>query len=199
MPARNVIKTYTEDSYYHVYNRGVSKQNIFLDEKDFVVFLSLFKRYLSSEPQLQPNGQKYLSFRGDVTLMAYCLMPNHYHLLLHQNSRDGMQHFLKSLGVAYSMYFNKRYDHVGVVFQQRYRAARMTSDVQFVHASRYIHMNPDDYYEWQWSSLRYYLGDKPPEWLSLGRVPDVADYRRFLDEYKSRREELKRLGDILAG
>lgn len=199
MPAKNVSKIYVEDSYYHIYNRGVSKQKIFCDDDDYEVFLSLFKRYLSARPAKAPNRLPYPSFAGDVSLMAYCLMPNHYHVLLHQESKDGMMKLFTSIGTAYSMYFNKKYRHVGTVFQQRYRAVRLTNDAQFAHISRYIHLNPRDYESWPWSSLGYYLGDKHASWMSTDLLPEVGDYKEFLDDYVDRRDELKRIEKELFG
>ena len=200
MPARNVVKIYDEDAYYHAYNRGVSKQDIFCDDNDYEVFLGILKRYLdSSEAARKLNRVQYRSFADDVSLLAYCLMPNHFHLLLHQNSSTGMQELLKSVCVSYSMYFNKKYRHVGALFQQRYRAVLISDDSQFAHISRYIHMNPTDYYGWEWSSLGYYLGKKQAPWVKIDKLPDVGNYRKFLDEYRERRDELQLLKDELAG
>lgn len=199
MPARNVTKIYVEDSYYHVYNRGVSGQEIFRDDKDYEVFLGLLKRYLDLTSTKKLNRVNYPSFAGDVSLMAYCLMPNHFHLLLHQQSKDGMKGLLKCVSTSYSMYFNKKYQRIGAVFQQRYRAVRMTDQAQFAHISRYIHLNPKQYDTWLWSSLGYYLGDKHSTWLHTDRLPEVGDYRAFLEDYVDRRDELKLLKDELAG
>ena len=110
-----------------------------------------------------------------------------------------MKKLLTSIGTAYSMYFNRKYHHVGTVFQQRYRAVRMTDDAQFAHISRYIHLNPEDYIRWPWSSLGYYLGDKHAAWLNTELLPDVSNYRKFLDDYVDRRDELKLLSKQLAG
>lgn len=200
MPARNVVKVYAEDSYYHVYNRGVSKQTIFRDDQDYEVFLSLLRRYLDPEAAIKmANRVQYRSYSNDVALMCYCLMPNHFHLLLHQNSAHGMPDLLKSLTVSYSMYFNKKYRRTGALFQQRYRAVRIGDDGYFAHISRYIHMNPKDYYAWKWSSLDYYVGNKHSGWLRYDELPDVGDYRVFLDEYADRRDELEALKSELAG
>ncbi|MFZ1458646.1 MAG: transposase [Candidatus Saccharimonadales bacterium] len=199
MPAKNAIKEYVEDGYYHVYNRGVSKSRIFHDTQDYQKFLELLERYLSHEAAKKPNGVKYVSYADDVSLLAYCLMPNHFHLLLQQKSKNGMANLMKSVCVAYSMYFNKKYGHVGTVLQQRYRAVRMTNDAQFTHISRYIHMNPKDYEAWRWSSLGYYTGEKRLAWVYTDRLPEVGDYRAFLNEYRDRRDELAALKDIFAG
>lgn len=199
MPARNVTKVYVPHSYYHVYNRGVSKQVVFVDDDDYRTFLSILKRYLSPKSARTSNRTLYPNYAQDVKLLAYCLMPNHYHLLLYQESADGMRKLMTSVGTAYSMYFNRKYKHVGTVFQQRYRAVRMRDEAQFAHISRYIHMNPSDYHRWEWSSLGYYIGDKHASWLTTTMLPDVGDYRQFLDEYRERRAELKQLDEELAG
>lgn len=199
MPARNVTKIYAEENYYHIYNRGVSKQKIFLDDDDYEVFLGLLKRYLDEEKTKKSNRVNYPSYADEVQLLSYCLMPNHFHLLLYQESKDGMVKLLKSVSVSYSMYFNRKYKHVGAVFQQRYRAVKIDSDTQLMHISRYIHMNPKDYYHWPWSSLDYFLGRKTSGWMHHERLPLPTDYKGFLDEYRERREELNSLKNELAG
>lgn len=199
MPAKNVTKIYAEQSYYHVYNRGVSKQAIFLDEDDYEVFLGLLKRYLDDEKPKRANRVTYPSYSKEVKVLAYCLMPNHFHLLIYQDTKEGMVKLLKSVSVSYSMYFNRKYRHVGAVFQQRYRAVRVDSDDQLMHITRYIHMNPKDYYRWQWSSLDYYIGRKSAAWLKHDQLSIPRDYRGFLDEYRDRRDELKLLSEELAG
>ncbi|PID30516.1 hypothetical protein CR983_02575 [Candidatus Saccharibacteria bacterium] len=199
MPARNTIKAYAPDSYYHVYNRGASKQTIFHDDQDYEVFLGLLKRYLGPKNEAKPNRQRYVSYHGDVRLLAYCLMPNHFHLMLYQSSEDGMRGLMHRLTTSYVMYYNKKYHHTGVVFQQRYRAVRITDGSHLLHLSRYIHMNPKDYYTWPWSSLAYYIGSKTASWLYADKLPSVGDYRAFLDEYKERREELRDAKDEFAG
>src|SRR3990170_2216093 len=100
MPAKNRIKEYSENSYYHIYNRGVEKRLIFLDQQDYGVFLSYLKEYLLpknekelfsrlSNPTLSPKEKDKIlkllrlnNFAGEITLLAYCLMPNHFHLLI---------------------------------------------------------------------------------------------------------------------
>lgn len=205
MPAKNVRKIYLPDTYYHVYNRGVDKQQIFLDEQDYVVFLSLLKRYLDpSTPHKKPNGVHYPPLYEKINLLAYCLMPNHFHLFVYQHSEDGMSSLLRSVSVSYGMYFNKKYKRVGPIFQQRYRAVRITDDAQLMHISRYIHLNPGDYVSWPWSSLPFYDGTKHAKWLSTRRVlelfnRDPVAYRAFVDDYKDKRDELETLKADLAG
>jgi putative transposase len=202
MPGRNIYKNYLADTYYHIYNRGVNKQTIFRDDQDYVVFMGLLKRYLGSERERGPNHRLYPSYADQVELLAFCLMPNHYHLFVYQRDPEGMKLLLKSVGVAYSMYFNKRYRRVGPVFQQRYRAVDISGDSQLLHISRYIHLNPDDYRHWPWSSLPYYLGEKQADWIDptpvLTQFDGKADYLQFVDDYKYQHNELEALKSELA-
>jgi putative transposase len=201
MPGRNVVKEYVPESYYHIYNRGVNKNNIFLDRQDRIVFLGLLKRYLGDEIEKKLNRKPYPNYQKEVELLAYCLMNNHFHFFIYQESEAAIINLMKSLSVAYSMYFNKRYKRVGAVFQQRYRAVRITSDSQLLHVSRYIHMNPKEYEEYEWSSLRYYLGERSASWVKPSRILKLFDdkkYLAFLKEYDNRREELSLFKDQLA-
>lgn len=183
MPAKNSRKIYVNNGYYHTYNRGVEKRNIFLDDQDYTVFLHLLKYYLSPPPKnenehplkdlpdikmVRPRPLKNLNY--EIELMAFCLMPNHYHLLIKQNSVDGMPKLIRRLTTTYSMYFNKRYDRVGYLFQGRYRAVMITKDSYLLHLSRYIHLNPAGLtgphpVSYPYSSYPYYLGEKKSDWV----------------------------------
>ena len=205
MPGRNINKVYTETTFYHVYNRGVNKQLIFLDEQDYTVFLGLLKRYLDpSYKGTKANRTPYPCYNDKVNLVAYCLMPNHFHLFIYQISADGMKLLLRSVSVAYGMYFNKKYKRIGPVFQQRYRAVAIRTDEQLLHITRYIHLNPIDYRAWKWSSLPNYVDSKYSRWVSTYRVLELFEndpvrYLSFVDEYKDKREELALLKEELAG
>lgn len=201
MPGRNVVKDYVADSYYHIYNRGVNKNDIFLDKQDRIIFLRLLKRYLGDETEKKQNHSTYPNYNNELELLAFCLMNNHFHLFVYQESETAIADFMKSLSVAYSMYFNKKYKRVGAVFQQRYRGVRITDEWQYLHISRYIHMNPRDYENYEWSSLPYYLKKKNASWVKPKRILELFDenkYLSFLREYDDRREELTSFKDQLA-
>ncbi|HEY4714156.1 MAG TPA: hypothetical protein VIH30_07975, partial [Aquirhabdus sp.] len=83
MPSKHVVKEYAPDSYYHIYSRGVEKRQIFLDEKDFAVFLNMLKRYLSPVGAFDLSRREYPNFANQIELNAYCLMQNHFHLLIY--------------------------------------------------------------------------------------------------------------------
>lgn len=201
MPGRNIVKDYVPESYYHIYNRGTNKHNIFLDRQDRLVFLGLLKRYLGDETEKKPNREPYANYAGQIELLAYCLMNNHFHFFVYQKSPTAITDLMKSMSVAYGMYFNRRYKRVGAVFQQRYKAVRIINDGQLLHISRYIHMNPQNYKTYEWSSLPYYVKNKSASWVKPQRVLELFEtdsYLEFLQEYDSRREELNQLKDELA-
>lgn len=187
MPSKNRVKIYAEDSFYHIYNRGVDKRTIFVDERDYGVFLSYLKTYLlpkdieglhallanpAAGPQQKHQASRLLqlnNFYGDVDLVAYCLMPNHFHFLIHQQSADAIDKFMNSLGTRYAIYFNKRHHRVGTLFQDLYKAVSVTSDEQLLHLSRYIHRNPFSIEKngefRQPSSYPVYLGQTKQPWV----------------------------------
>src|SRR3989344_6595529 len=157
MPAKNSRKLYYENGYYHIYNRGVEKRKIFLDRQDYSVFLSYLKEYLSpkdenalyavlsdesSTPSEKDRARKLLrinNFSEEITLLAYCLMPNHFHFFIKQKSAGSIDKFMNSLGTRYTMYFNKKYDRVGSLYQGVYKAVSITNESQFIYLSKYIH------------------------------------------------------------
>ncbi len=106
MPSRNIIRQDIEDSYYHVYLRGASKQKIYLDQADKQKFISLFARYLSKKKVLSSMGVAYPNYRGSIDLLAYCFMDNHFHLFIHQEKKGDLTKFMRSMLTSYVRYFN---------------------------------------------------------------------------------------------
>lgn len=204
MPAKNSIKDYAADSFYHVYNRGVEKRQIFLDQADYAVFLNLLKRYLSGESERDTSGRLYADLSGKVELLAFCLMPNHYHLLLYQHEPDGMESLLRRVNTTYSGYFNHRYDRVGALFQAAYKASRITNEAYLWHISRYIHLNPRLWEDYQFSSLPYYQGRMTAPWIKPNRVLALhedrsQDYMSFLREWVDIEQDDSDIKPFLAG
>jgi putative transposase len=198
MPSRNVQKPDIPDSYYHVYARGTSKNLIFLESADYKYFIALFGRYLSSEPKKDRVGVVYPHFYGKIELLAYCLMGNHFHLLLYQNEQAAMGRYMKSLMTSYSRYFNLKYKRSGPLWEETYKASLIDADSYLTHISRYIHMNPRYWQRYKYSSIRYYLGNEKQEWLLKDRVmrqfSDNDDYKNFLLDYETQKamfDELK--------
>lgn len=158
MPVRNSVKIYVDEGIYHIYNRGVEKRIIFLDDQDYKVFLHLLKDALSPPIDVLQLAKevtfKGLTFKGvprqpknfygKIILLAYALMPNHFHLLVQQISASVMKEFMQSIMTRYVFFFNKKYERVGALFQGRYKAALVSEEPYLIHLSRYIHRNPSE-------------------------------------------------------
>lgn len=203
MPHKHSIKIYVENSFYHVYNRGVEKRKIFLDDQDYAVFLHLLKYYLSPSlkdlhplqklPDYKPKRSRPLkNLSEEIELHSFCLMPNHFHLMIRQKTKRGMEKLLRKLTTTYAMYFNRRYDRVGYLFQGRYKASLIDGDNYLLHLSRYIHLNPKELEknlsEYPYSSYPFYLGKKSADWLTtdfLLRYFDKNGLLPYLKRYPS--------------
>ncbi len=188
MPAKNSRKQYLENGYYHIYNRGVEKRIIFLDKQDYAVFLSYLKEYLlkRNEKELQKKladsntlwieKDKILrclrmnNFYDEIILLAYCLMPNHFHFFIKQKNAGSIDKFMNSLCTRYTMYFNRKYKRVGSLYQGVYKAILLTSEAHFLHLSRYIHRQAlvpqgEALREKQPCSYPEYLGQRKTAWV----------------------------------
>lgn len=132
-----------KDEYYHIYNRGVEKRKIFLDKEDYFHFLKLLYLCNSSKSIILRNVNKQFD-RGEtiVDIGAYCLMPNHFHLLCKEKINLGITIFMKKLLTAYAMYFNKKYKRSGVLFQGRFKSEHADNDRYLKYLYSYIHLNP---------------------------------------------------------
>ena len=114
-------------NYFHVYCRGNEKRNIFQSDDDYQRFIDKMSEYKTIH---------------QVSIICYCLMPNHFHLILRQNSKQTLFLYMHRLKVSYSMYFNKHYKRVGHLFEGRFKAKLINKDAYLLHLSRYIHLNP---------------------------------------------------------
>lgn len=203
MVSRNTVKVDVPDSYYHIYARGASRQPIFLDDQDYRVFLSLLERYLSPHEIRDGAGMPYDKLADDISLLCYCLMRNHFHLLVYQAHEHAMTRLMRGVMTSYSRYFNKKYQRSGSVFESRYKASRISSDEYLLHISRYIHLNPKEWQSYPHSSLAYYVsGGHTPDWLQPARIQelfgDAAAYEEFLADYEAVKDSLKRVKHELA-
>jgi len=193
VPAKNSRKQYQANGYYHIYNRGVEKRIIFLDKQDYNVFLSYFKDYLLKKdtqglqeqlldktltPKEKDKILKQLrlnNFAEQITMLAYCLMPNHFHFFVKQTETNSIDAFMNSLGTRYTMYFNKKYQRVGSLYQGVYKAVAVTTEEQFLHLSRYIHrqaltLQGEALQERQPCSYPEYIGTRNTEWVDPNDV-----------------------------
>ncbi len=207
MPGKNIEKVYLENSFYHVYNRGLNKRNIFKDDNDYKVFLNLLKRCLGEKVRIDKKYREYPNFYSNLDLQAYCLMPNHFHLLLMTKEKPRLlAELLRSVTTSYVMYFNKKYQRRGRLFEQNYRAVRIEAEDYLWHISRYIHLNPIDigenYSKYPYSSIDYYLGKKSSDWVKVDEIKGMfneakINYREFLDDYVDRKADLAEIKEEL--
>ncbi len=197
MPRRNVLRQDGAECYYHVYARGNAKTRIFLDEQDYLYFLRLLERYLAAEESRNEFGVSYPNFYNKVELAAFCLMPNHFHFLVYQHHQGALTSFMRSLMTSYSRYFNKRHGRSGPLFESRYRASLIQDPSYLEHISRYIHLNPRFWHDYEYSSLPYYLQQVQVSWVRPERILCMFEtpekYLQFMEDYV----EQKKMLDIL--
>jgi putative transposase len=203
MPVRNIIRYQVPYTFYHVYNRGHNKDLLFFDEDDYRFFCFLLQRCFGPV-QLKTSRGKVLPWFGDrVVLNAFCLMPNHFHLLLHQGEdKTAVSKVMQSLATTYSMYLNSKYQRRGSIFESVFKASPILNEAYLQHITRYIHLNPKNYQVWPHSSYSDYLGAGHNHWVAKHEILDLFDtadqYATFVDDYKSLRDELANLKHELA-
>jgi putative transposase len=207
--------SFASDEFYHIYNRGTEKRNVFTSsaERDrFIALLYLANQ--SGQVDLKLQGRTLEEIEGRDTaplidIVAYCLMPNHFHLLIREREEGGISKFMQKLQTGYTMYFNKRHERSGGLFQGKFKATHVADDVYLNYLISYIHLNPvklidpawkengirnrkeaEDYLEtYRYSSYLDYLGKKRSENIVLApeALPEYfangADFKSFVTEW----------------
>ncbi|OGE03679.1 hypothetical protein A3B51_00870 [Candidatus Curtissbacteria bacterium RIFCSPLOWO2_01_FULL_41_18] len=162
------------NAFYHVFNRGINKQPIFFTHRDYQYFL----RKLGDLKNLY-----------DHSLYAFCLMPNHFHLSI-QTRKVPISKIMASIGTSYSMYFNRTYNHLGPVFQNRFRSILIENDSYFLKLSQYIYLNPvkagliSDPLVYPYSSIREALGKDSLNFLDQNIIRLVGQTEGSRREYE---------------
>jgi len=186
-------KNFAEGEYYHVYNRGVGKMVIFKDQQDFHVFLSRLKENIFPSLKIIPpedrhQGKNHTPYIrktlpvGAFSLITYCLMPNHFHILIKQNTNLSITKLISKVCTSYSKYFNKKYERVGSLFQDKFKAEHVNKNEYLLWLSVYIHLNPRianlviNDTGWKWSSY--------PEYLNLS-PESICEKEIILEQYKN--------------
>lgn len=203
MPSKYSIKEYEPGAYYHIYNRGVEKRVVFQDGADYKTFLGYLRLYLTDpnlpgdSRQARPPSKPVKNYASKISLLSYCLMPNHFHLFIRQDGLDDISHFMRSLMSEYVRYFNTKYDRVGSLFQGPYKAVKVRSQEQWVYLSKYIHRNPLDLptfqespgrlLEYKYSSYPNYLGYFQQSWVNTDDLLAHFDhnhqrYQQFVED-----------------
>jgi len=210
------------DKYYHLFNRGVAKATIFIDGADYDRALKIINYYHFNKPPIPYSQLIKKSFKTQkkiidllseeddklVDIICYCLMPNHFHLLLKQLVDDGISNFLRKFQNSYAKYLNKRYERVGSVFQNPFKSVLVKYDNQLLHLSRYIHLNPytsalikqkKNLVDYIWSSLPQYFG-KNDGFCQMAIVLDQfksnKGYEKFVFDQADYQRELESIEDL---
>ena len=169
---------FANDEIYHIYNRGVEKRNVFLNEKvyfRFILNLFEFNDIAPAENTYYRNvyevGPRKIEKQREclVEILAFCLMPNHYHFMMRQKVENGITEFMRKIGTGYTMYFNKKYERVGALFQGKFKAILIKEEAHFQYLPQYIHFNPLDLIA--------------PEWREK-EILDIEKTMQFLEQYR---------------
>lgn len=209
---------FVDGHIYHVYNRGVDKRDVFLNDGDYRRFIHHLYELNDSKPVR--NAHYFLNHKtGNVEarkiygtqerdvlvgILVFTLMPNHFHLMLRQVQEDGIVRFMQKLGTGYTMYFNKKYERVGSLFQGPFKAAHILEGSHFIHLPHYIHTNPlslnngsndpNKYLrDYKWSSFPDYIGTRNfPRVTERGFLLDIFGGE---DKYRVHTEERLKADD----
>jgi len=179
---------FINDHIYHVYNRGVDKRNIFLDDEDYFRFIHNLFEFNDTKPAQniyykRPDFQSYeVGLRKIeprkllVEILAFCLMPNHFHLLLKQKKEGGITKFMRKIGTGYTNYFNQKYARSGVLFQGKFKAVLIEKETHLIYIPHYIHTNPLDLIDSDWQQNGFLDLDKAWKFLEEYRWSSFSDY-----------------------
>ncbi len=205
---------------YHAYNRGVEKRVVFLENFDYLRFIHDLYEFNDSDPSpklyipaqfsevrlpkimenMEKKPRKLL-----VEILAFCLMPNHFHILLKQKIDGGISQFMQKLGTGYTNYFNQKYTRVGSLFQGKYKAVHIVQENHFLHLPYYIHLNPLDLVTPEWRDrkiknldeslnfLKKYKWSSYLDYIGIKNFPSITQrdfLLKFFDDHKNYQVEI---------
>lgn len=181
--ARKDLLIWQAGMYYHIYNRGVSKSTLFREPTNYLFVLEKIQKYRKA---------------NNITVIAYCLMPNHYHFLLRQDGDQAAGNVPQSVFNSYSKAYNLKYGHSGTLFEGRFRAKPIQAKGHLLHLCRYIHGNPvkdglvADPADWPWSNYLEWIGERngslvDHEFIEV-QFGGANEYKQFLFQYLKFRE-----------
>lgn len=175
--------SFAEHEFYHVYNRGTDKRVIYQSASDYHRFLELLFLANSSKSvnvrdvrQEQKDIYEYERGNPLVAIGAYCLMPNHFHILVRPLTEDGVSQYMRKLMTGYSMYFNKKYDRTGGLFEGRFKAKHADSDEYLKYLFSYIHLNPVSLKQSDWKEIGIRNSQEAFDFVSQYDYSSLADY-----------------------
>jgi len=181
MPYRQGI--FAQGQYYHIYNRGAGRAQIFFEETNYSYLVRLLHRY--TEPY-------------HIAVIAYCLMPNHYHLILRQDGEKPLSAFINVVFNAYVQAVNRQQGRTGALFEGRFRHIEIGDEGYLIHLCRYVHLNPVQAglvaipERWPYSDYMEWIGKRPRQGdktIIQEYFPLAGAYRKFVAEYQHEREQ----------
>lgn len=202
---------FTNDNIYHIYNRGVEKRQIFMDSHDHFRFIHDLFEFNDIAPAGKYSEAKPPKVKREllVEILSFCLMPNHFHLILRQVVDNGITTFMHKLGTGYTRYFNDKGERVGSLFQSTFKAKIVENDQYLLQLSKYIHLNPLELFDsefkkkntissehikfldnYRWSSYMDYIGNKNfPSVTHRNFILDISGgkqkYQQFITDLNS--------------
>ncbi|OGE73997.1 MAG: hypothetical protein A3I07_03810 [Candidatus Doudnabacteria bacterium RIFCSPLOWO2_02_FULL_42_9] len=194
-------KLFSAGNYYHIFNRGVNKQLIFFDDQDYTQFLKRL-RIILGKLVLPPSKSRIQPFApGTFTILAYCLMPNHFHFLIKQNTLINIDKLILKLCTSYVCYINKKYSRIGNLFQDRFKAKLVDTSEYASYLSAYIHNNPSNVKTYEYSSFQEILGISPESICDRSILlswfeNSTTHYEDFVMSHQNRNEEIKKTFDF---
>lgn len=202
MPGR--LTPLVNDQIYHVFNRGIDHRPTFTDKNEFKRAMTTLDFYRYAIPPTKLS--KFLKLSNDdrnklmeemrttnqtlVEILAFCLMPNHFHFLLRQKQNNGISKFMANFQNSYTRYFNTKAERSGPLFLDQFKAVLINTDEHLLHVSRYIHLNPytsyivktfEDLINYPWSSLKEYLNNQ----TLICEVNTILDFFKNPKVYES--------------
>lgn len=203
---------------YHLFNRGVERRPIFFTARDYERFVSLVEYYRFHRVSKSYSHYLALSLADRtafrrmleqsptaVDVLAYCLMPNHFHILVKQNTDGGIHRFLSNVANGYAKYINAKRKRVGPLYQGPFKAVLAETDEQLIHLSRYIHINPivsniiteKELAAYPWSSFPEYVGHTAQPFADtreiLHRFKNNQAYKKFVYDHIAYAKELEKI------
>lgn len=202
-------RSFSDEICYHVYNCGVEKRITFTNDRDYQRFLEALTFYLHNQKipystlsRLSPAAQAVYFHSNPpgsnglrTYVLAYCLMPNHFHFILKQAKNDGIKHFISDITNSYTKYFNTKYERIGNLFQGTFKAKPIESEEALLQLSRYIHLNPSasskvswkrDLSKYPYSSYGNWVKRKSDSIVNIKKVEELVDlptlnYNEFVE------------------
>ncbi len=208
---------------YHVFNRSIARQPIFIGNRDYHRVLAVIEFYRFTKPSLRFSHYnrlyldqkiKFLSSLKtglkEVSIFGFCLMPNHLHFLLREENDKGITHFMSDIQNSYAKYFNIKTERTGALFQSMFKAVRIETDEQLLHVLRYIHLNPLTSYvikeekkldTYPWSSYIDYIGKRKNSIVNISFIkkffPSTEHFINFTFDQLSYQRKLEKIKHLI--